>query len=501
MARIVELTYPDNVTLVSGAVQNWVDLDTPGATAPLLHALVDRSLDRHVERCLVVGPHDPALLARLAEQVGELVVVLRSIPDAARIGTDVPSATVLCGTLEAACTDHAPYDLVVALDDLTRVLSLEDDQHRTWRELAAPLLGLVAADGILLLGIENELGLHRVTAPLDPRMRDDDANWSPLATWDATRPRDTAGVLELLAATGRPGTVHELFPTWAAPTVAGTGLAEAPRPLRDLLAALAGRPDPGAGPVPGLLHRRALALADALPSAGAGWVLVLGAGDGADGPGLLTADGTRRTPADLADILPAGRTLLVELAEAAVDSDTPRLRALLTGWHGWLAQLAVDGTVPAAYADARFANLLSGPQPVPLVPAAAPAPLEQVVWAALGDLLTTWQAAGLRHPWPSAMHPHTVYAALVAMAGATPPPDVARWYDAEPAPQLATRQELAAMLERQREELRGAWSRFHWDETDYLAYKASRFTRRTVRFVRREGLKRTLGRLRRLLRS
>lgn len=529
MARIVELTYPDNVTLVPGAVQNWVDLDSPAAATPLHGALVDRALarsgDRPVRRCLVVGAHDPALLHRLAARVDQLVVVVRAIPDAARIGTELPAATIRCGSLAAACAGDAPYDLVVALDDLARVLSLEDDQRRPWRGLADTVLSLVAADGTLLLGVENELGVHRVTAPLDPRMRDDDANWSPLATWDATRPRTSAAVGALLAATGRTGTVHHVFPDWAAPTVAGAGLDTAPRELRDLLAALTGLPGTDGAPAPGLLHRRALALADTLPDACAGWVLEVGAA--ASGPELLqaagtdvtrwTATGTGRvrgeTPGrpDRELAVPQhGATVLVDLAEAAVDSDTPRLRALLTAWRSRLESVAVDGTVPAAYAEARFATLLPAVAADPsarasgavsLLSGAAPAPLDEVVWSALVDLLTTWRAAGLRHPWPSSMHPSTVFLALVAMAGARAPEEPAAWGSWPHQAQPGTRQELAAVVERQREELRGAWSRFHWDETDYLAYKASRFTRRTVRFVRREGLRRTLGRLKRLLRS
>ena len=538
MARIVELTYPDNVTLFPGAVQNWVDLPSPGAASPLLHRLVESLLAGLIAgpaaRCLVVGPHDPALLRRLADRLHDLTVVVRSIPDAARIGTDLPTATVLCGTVETACRGRGPYDLVLALDDVTRTLSLEEDQHRPWRDLADTVVGLLAPGGTLALGIENELGLHRLTAPIDPRLRDDDANWSPLATWDASRPRTSAQVERFRTATGLTGSTYQLFPTWQGPTVMSEGLERSTRSLRHLLVALASRPELGAPSVPGLLQGRALAMADTFADACTGWVLVLGATPPVgDGPALFQAQasGTARwtavdqdrvrcrladTPELTVTVPPLGRTLLVDVIEAAVDSDTPRLRALLTGWRRRLEALAVDGVLPAAEADARFANLLSGatatdgsPQraagkAVPLEAAQAPAPLDEATWAALGDLLSTWRAYGIRHPWPIAMHPQTVFGALVAMAGAPAPQDPSRWFAFEDAPAPAgrqTRQELMAVIERQEEELRGAWSRFHWDEKDYLAYKAARFTRRTTRFVRREGLKRTMDRLRRLLKS
>lgn len=544
MARIVELTYPDNVALAPGAVQNWVDLDSPGATSPLLHGLVGPLLDGPARRCLVLGPHDPVLLRTIVERGHDLTVVVRSIPDAATIGTDLPAATALCGTVDRACAGHEPYDLVIALDDVTRTLSLEDDQHRTWRELADGVVRQLAPGGTLLLGIENELGLHRLTAPIDPRMRDDDANWSPLATWDASRPRTDAQVDRFRRSTGMDGATYQAFASWSAPSVLAADIDRAPQALRDLLAALVGLPTGPAGAppagsasvAPGVLERRALAMADALPRACAGWVLVLGPDVPAEpepvllhqlGPGsvhwtALDDQRVRRSPADPAGpaelsvpVPPQGRTLLVELVEAAVDSDTPRLRALLTGWRQRLEALAVDGLLPAEHADARFANLLSGAtevdtdpgraagQAVPLAPAAGPAPLDEACWAALGDLLTTWLGHGFRHPWPSSMHRRTVFEALVAMAGTPAPQDPARWFDVDATPSAAgsqTRQELVAVIERQKEELRGAWSRFHWDEREYLVHKASTLGRRTLGHLRREGLRRTLGRLRRLLR-
>jgi len=39
MADIVELSHPDNVELVAGAVQNWADLPAPAAAEPLLRSV------------------------------------------------------------------------------------------------------------------------------------------------------------------------------------------------------------------------------------------------------------------------------------------------------------------------------------------------------------------------------------------------------------------------------------------------------------------------------
>jgi len=611
MARIVELTYPDNVTLLPGATQNWRDLPDdrrsredadpgttagtaedaelsgtrsdrvaaigldpaeadespdsyvtpdagdipgPGAASPLLHGIVDRlfaTLPAPARRCLVIGPHDPRLLARIAERVTELTVVVRAIPDAATIGTALPQATVLCGNLAAARRHGGTYDLVLALDDVTRVHSLEDPP-RSWRELADEVVACVATGGTLALGLENDLGLHRVLAPEAESSRDLDGNWSPLASWDASRPRTPEQVAEFAAAAGAMlagacsadrtiptgPTSYQVFPDWRAPHTAGTRLDEAAGPLRDLLAALAGRPVTDRPPAPGLLQRRAVAMADRWPDVCAGWVLLWGPGAPAEEvPALLQARGdgrtirwvaapdgrVRRTPVPDHDIPgspgipshpdapshpevpdpspvavpPLGRTLLLDLVEAATESDTPRLRRLLGGWRRWLESHAADGVLPAAYADARFGNLLAGtdtdPAPVPLEPAAAPAGLPEVIWVALADLLATWRAAGIRTPWPTSMHPHTVFRALAAMAAVPAPDDVARYWPrpdrGTPEDRPMTRQEMMAVITRQREQLHGAWSRFHWDEKQYLTYRAETFAGRVARRLKREAVR------------
>ncbi|QGF23593.1 hypothetical protein [Raineyella fluvialis] len=543
MARIVELTYPDNVTLLPGAMQNWRDLAAsdgphggaltgPGAASPLLHGMVDRLLTALPEaprRCLVAGPHDPALLARVAAAVGELTVLVRAIPDATTIGTALPDATVLCGSLAAArshggtpregASAHGPYDLVLALDDVTRLHSLEEEP-RTWRALAADLAACVAEGGTLALGIENDLGLHRVSAPIADVSRDDDGNWSPLMTWDATRPRTPRQVADF-AATVRiapAAAVHQVFPDWRTPHTAATRLDEAPRALRDLLAALVGRPVGDRPPAPGLLERRAVTMADRWPDVCAGWVLVWSPGveaeepppccrraptvvrsagcpgptDASRGPPGCPARGGSPPPIAVPAL---GRTLMFDLAEATTDSDTPRIRHLLAGWRAWLEGRAVGGVLPAPYADARFATLMVGADedcvPIPLEPATAPAPLQEAIWTALADLLATWRAAGLRTPWPSSMHPHTVFRALTAMAGVPAPADVDRYWP-DPARGTATarpmtRQEMMAVITRQREQLRGAWSRFHWDERQYLTYRLEKFGGRVGRRLRREA--------------
>lgn len=596
MARIVELTYPGNVILLPGATQNWRDLPEPdgpagpagiggtnapggadapggpdhpgtatarldlpaddperwvdpstgdipgpGATAPLLHGLVDRLLaglptDRR--RVLVVGPHDPRLLARIAAQA-ELTVVVRAIPDAAAIGAALPGATVLCGNLADARRHAGTYDLVVALDDVTRVHSLED-APRAWRELADEVVACVAEGGSLALGVENDLGLHRLLAARSEEARDLDANWSPLMTWDASRPRTPRQVAEYAEAVAAtltgPATVRQLFPDWRAPHTAGSQLDRADRPLRDLLAALAGRPVGDRPAAPGLVQRRAVAMADRWPEVCAGWVLLWGpATPVEDGPALLQARGDGRTirwvagpdgrvhrtlartdPAgvdpDLVPVVvpPLGRTLLLDLVEAATASDTPRLRRVLGAWRDALdARTDPDGRLPAAYADARFGNLLAGTDasderdnddlgngceagtaPVPLEPGPAGTDLAEARWLALADLLATWRRAGIRTPWPSSMHPHTVFRALASMAGIPAPDDVDRYWPGPVAgagEEPMTGQEMRAVIARQREQLRGAWSRFHWDERAYLTYRAEDLAGRIVRRLGREA--------------
>ena len=158
MAAIVELSYPSNVTLIEGAMQNWRDLPVrgPAASDAVAHLLDDLDLSGHV---VVVGPHPESLVMRIAKSAGRLSVITRAIPDAADLGTAVPTATVLCGALTAAVERLEPADVVIALADAALLLSAEEE---TLEWIAFPLLlQQISAPGAqILMAVENERGMQ-----------------------------------------------------------------------------------------------------------------------------------------------------------------------------------------------------------------------------------------------------------------------------------------------------------------------------------------------------
>lgn len=517
MADIVELNHPDNVELVAGASQNWVDLGEPAASTAALRRLVTDRLDG-VATCLVVGPHDVALLRELEGRVGALTVVVRAIVDAATVGAACPGAAVLCGQVTDALARLGTFDLVVALDDVTRTQSLEAEPQ-PWLDLARAIAGTVAPGGTLLLGVENELGLHRLTLAENPFSRDGDGDWTPLATWDASRPRTRAQLSTALADLGVAGDVLDAHATFRHPTALGVGLDGADAALLDLLPALATQPttEPAQGTTPVFLAR-SLALAGRLRDHCAGWIVVTGppaagvprieAGTASGEPVVWTASGpgaVTRTIGGLSrrvEVTGPARTLLARVTVACTDADLPELRALLTGWRAWLESKATDGVLPAEWTDARFGNVLPGVEWAVLTPGLGEARLDVVAWTALGDAFDVLRGQGVRLPWPTGLHPRTVLETMGAMAGLTPPADLGPYFRAvEPDPlYLLTRQELIATVRRQEAQLHGAWSRWTWDERRYATDRVIRVAKKAAQKGLLEGRKaadRLRGRTRR----
>lgn len=508
MADIVELTFPDNVELVAGATQNWADLAQPAAAAPVLRRLVADHLG-DARTCLVVGPHDPGLLRDLAGRV-ELTAAVRAIVDAAAIGSAHPGVRVRCGHLPDALAGLGTFDLVIALDDVTRAQSLEAEPA-PWADLAGALAATVAPGGTLLLAVENDLGVHRLARAENPATRDGDADWAPLATWDASRPRTRRQLEAALADLGVGATVWDAHATFRRPAALATGVAAAPA-LERLLPALATLPGGDAEGVAPFFTVRSLTLAGRLAEHCAGWVVVAGGDGPAVGPCVLTAtaageavrwsasgpaevtetrgDRTRRVA--LAD--PAW-TLLGRVIEACTASDLPALRGLLTSWRAWLADQERDGVLPAAAADARFGNLLPGRHWAALLPGPAAERVEVAAWTALADAFDTLRAQGVRLPWPANMHPRTMLETFGAMAGLEPPADLAPYLhpvDGE-ALALLSRPQLIATVRRQERQLADVWDRWTWDEQRYATDRALRIARRIVTKAARDGA-RLLGR-------
>lgn len=504
MADIVELSHPDNVELVAGAVQNWADLPAPAAAEPLLRSVVAARL-AGARRCLVVGPHAPALLREVAGRV-ELTVAVRAIVDAAAIGEACPTARVRCGQLPDALAGLGTFDLVVALDDVTRTQSLEAEPL-PWADLAGAIRAAVAPGGTLLLAVENDLGVHRLSLAENPATRDGAGDWTPLATWDATRPRTRAQLDAMVAALGLAGGVWDAHGDFRRPAALALGVGPAAPALERLLPALATRPATPAQGVAPFFTVRSLTLAGRLADHCAGWLVVAGPDAATAVPARVLAGGPDADPVvwtaagpDAATAAHGGTTwrvgldgpawtLLARVIEACTANDLPALRGLLTSWRAWLAGWARDGVLPAAVADARFGNVLPGPAWAALAPAPAAVPLDEALWTALADAFDTLRAQGVRLPWPPTMHPRTQLETFGAMAGVEPPADLAPYVHPVDAGALAllSRSELIATVRRQERQLEDVWDRWTWDERRYATDRALRIARKAVTKVARDG--------------
>lgn len=467
MAAIVELNYPDNVTLLQGAMQNWRDLPVtgPAGSAAVGRLLDGLDLSGHV---VIVGPHPDSLIMTLAERAGRLSVVTRAIPDAAEIGIAVPSATVWCGSLAAAVERLEPADVVIALADAALLLSSEEEAVE-WITFPLLLQKIAAPDAQILMAVENERGMHRQNVGADPFVRDTDADWRPLATWDLTRPRSAAALPGV--AGWDDARFAAVLPSWSDQALLVSDQAEVWQ--RELAMAYA-----AADRTVSFLTTRSVTLGDRAFDEAAGWIVRVNVGMG--GP-LLLADGPADGQAPMTGPVQTG------FLEAVIDKDMPLVRGVLRDWWEWLQDKAVDGVVPAVFADARLVNLVSDGETLrPLRAGEAELPVDQAAWTALGDVMGVITSQGLPHPWPTAMNPQTRFAALLAMADIPVPEDLGTY--AEPQePTDLSRDALLAVIRRQQNELRIVWSRFHWDEKQYAAYRASTFGKRAARYAVRNG--------------
>lgn len=492
-----QVSRPENMRLVPGAMQNWSDLDhTPAGSSSALRALLGEHITA-TSRVAVVGPHALDLITGLASQVQELTVFTRSIPDAVTIAdalAEVPSASVVCGSIAHLPEQPEPFDVVVALDDVTRILSLETEVL-TWQQVFDAVRRLVASEGTLLLALEHELGLHRIASLHSRYTSDDDADWSVTATFDLSRPRTVKALLDVAqAADLRTETVASSYPAWDDQTVLATDVADFTDGMQTLLAAVTlGSPAlrrVGADPT---RVTRAAVLSNRLGELASGWVLIARATSataatptvatasilestvhGGVATYTLSADGIQRAvdggqaqPV----VVPAGARLLSEeFLDAAASHDLPQLRTLLKAYAGWLEGEAVDGELPAAVSDARLDNVLLSDESLSvLAPAERERPVEVAIWVALADLVHVIRARGARHPWPSAMDDRTMLATIGSMAGLVPPQDLDSYLAAtpmshEPALPAHDVPGLLAVIERLTETNEALASRAQWFE-------------------------------------
>ncbi len=480
-------TRPANVHLGPGATQNWSDLARDPAGSSVVHRDLLEQIVRAEHRVAVVGPHSLDLIAGLAAKVAHLTVVTRSIPDAVTIGTcliDHDGVDVQCADVATLTDRPTPYDVVIALDDLARVWSLESEPM-TWRQVYDGVRRLVAPGGTLVLGVENELGLHRITSLRSRYTSNADEDWAVTSTFDASRPRTERALAEVAADLG-PVQVLGVLPTWQEQSVLLAHPDRLGPRLSTLLGALTlGSPAfrrPGADPT---RVTRAAVLSGRLPELCSGWVVVAGqaldrfaepvlvAGDGSgraaryverDGHAVRQVDGER----DAAVPVGADSELLSGIAlDLCAARDRSGLRDLLSRYRAWLTDQAQDGVLPAAAAGTRLDNVVcdSGGDFQCLAPGHADRPLDEATWAALRDLVRIIRGRGALHPWPSSTDDATMLASLGAMVG-LPPDGAPVTTGAGTEPELPAHDVagLLALVERLTETNEALASRSRWFE-------------------------------------
>ncbi|PWR08154.1 hypothetical protein DKT68_16770 [Micromonospora acroterricola] len=475
------------ITLPGGEMLAWSDLPEERlADGGPLAALAARIVPAG-GRVLLAGPHDPALLDRLAH--AEVTCLLRSHPDAVALAPR--AARVVVGGPAGLPADET-YDVVIAGAGLDPVESVEG-ARLGWDGVLARLVAAVRPGGALLLRLDNPLGLHRLvsTTPwyagrddsawliggvLDqahPANRDQlrarltDAGLRQVACWAAYA--DTAATALLDADQLDRGAGSGLFdavlhgacargfaqqtvlqdPARLAVDALHAGRAADLAPSWLMLARRPGGPDDRATPTAGG------DLPVALAQTGQPGIGVLEVHDGPSGwrwgltppTGTITAaagpfasrEAAYRDPGALAGPVPTGRLLRTLLLDAALRRDLATLRTLLHGYAAWLADQAdADGRLAGAAALASTDNVVvDGDRYAVLDPSwratdtlPGDVVLARGLWRFAAGLLT----GGYAHPWSSTLDVAGLTVVLGGLAGRDLDRDtVARAVEAEAA--------------------------------------------------------------------
>ncbi|MEH0983651.1 class I SAM-dependent methyltransferase [Micromonospora sp. CPCC 205556] len=458
----------ERIALPGGEMLAWSDLraDVPAGGGPLA-ALAARIVPVGA-RVLLAGPHDPALLDRLAH--AEVTCLLRSHLDGvalADLAGDRPVRVVVGGP-HGLPADEA-YDVVIAGSGLDAVESVEG-ARLGWGGVLDRLVTALRPGGSLLLRLDNPVGLHRMVAASPWYADRDDAAWAVGGVLDAGRPVNPDQLRARLADSGlRPGACFAAYPDPGAATAllatdqldrrTTAGLFDAV--LHGACAgAPAGRPllqDParlavdalhaglGTALAPGwvlLAHRPTdpgplpPELPVALVQTGPPEIGVVEVVAGADGwrwrppapaaraepaAPFASREAAYRDPDALTGPVADGRLLRSLLLDACLRRDLDALRRLLTGYADWLAGHAGDGRLTGAVALAGVDNVVvAGDDFAVLDPswrAAEPLALEvalaRSLWRFAAGLLT----GGYAHPWSSTLDVVGLTVVLGGVAG------------------------------------------------------------------------------------
>ncbi|MEH1102511.1 class I SAM-dependent methyltransferase [Micromonospora sp. CPCC 205561] len=455
------------ITLPGGEMLAWSDL--PGqrlAEGGPLAALVARVVPAGA-RVLLAGPHDPALLDRLAH--AEVTCLLRSHPDGVALA-DRAARVVVAGAAGPAPDER--FDVVVAGAGLAAVESVEGTPLG-WAGVLDRLVAALRPGGTLLLGLDNPLGLHRLVAASPWYAGRDDAAWVVGGVLDAGRPASLEQLRARLEAVGlRPGASFAAYPHPATPTALLDTAALGRHTSSGLFdAVLHGACAGGFGGEPVLQDPARLAV-DALYAGRAaelapGWLVLARRADdppggeraappvalvqtGPPGVGVVEVvdgpDGWRwragepeprddrlpapfasrlvayRDPGVLAGPVPDGRLLRTLLLDGCLRRDLETLRRLLRGYARWLAgQVDAEGRLAGPAGLASLDNVvLAGDAYAVLDPswrAAEPLAVDVVLarglWRFAAELLT----GGYAHPWTSTLDVAGLTVVLGGLAG------------------------------------------------------------------------------------
>ncbi|MFC3501664.1 class I SAM-dependent methyltransferase [Micromonospora krabiensis] len=453
----------DRITLPGGEMLTWSDLPEKhlpggGPLATLAARIVPTGA-----RVLLAGPHDPAVLDRLAH--ADVTCLLRGYPDAVALASH--AARVVVGG-PAGLPDGELFDVVIAGAGLDAVESVEG-ARLGWRGVLARLSAALRPGGTLLLRVDNPMGLRRLvdTEPWYARRADD--AWAVGGVLDADRPANRAQLDDRLADAGLlPGTTFAAYPDGGAATAlvdtdqldrhTTSGLLDAV-----LHGACAGGfadaavlQDPARLAVDALHAGQAAALAPSwlvlarrtpagvaeptgLPVAlvqtgppGAdvvevvdeppGWRWRVTETSGRDGAPTGRGVAYRDLGVLAGQPVPTGRLLRTLLLDAALRRDLDTLRRLLTGYAEWLAgQADGDGRLGGAVALAGVDNTVVSPAGYAVLdaswratdPLAGDVVLARGLWRFAAELLT----GGYAHPWPSTLDVAGLTVVLAGLAG------------------------------------------------------------------------------------
>ncbi|MGC4767509.1 class I SAM-dependent methyltransferase [Micromonospora sp. DT44] len=458
------------ISLPGGEMPAWSDLPKErSADGGPLAALAARVVPSGA-RVLLAGPHDPALLDRLAH--AEVTCLLRSHPDAVVLAQR--ATRVIVGG-PAGLPDDETYDVVIAAAGLDPIESVEGTRLG-WDGVLARLVAAVRPGGALLLRLDNPLGLHRLVATTPWYAARDDSAWVIGGVLDPAHPANRDQLRQRIADSGlRPSACWAAYPDGATATAlldadqldrgADRGLFDAV-----LHGACAGAfapatvlQDPARLAVDALHAGRAADLAPAwlmlahrpggptdspagreLPvalvqtgSSGQPGIGVLEVRDGPSGwrwGHVATADTSApsapfasreaayRDPDALTGPVPSGRLLHTLLLDAALRRDLTTVRALLHGYAGWLADQAdADGRLVGAAALASADNMVvDGERFAVLDPswrAADRLPGDVVLARGLWRFAAALLTGGYAHPWSSTLDVAGLTVVLGGLAG------------------------------------------------------------------------------------